>query len=562
MACDALDECYRAAEIDTKPRNFGTDEAVKLINGLVKSGSAVPANDSLHSAVENFAGPLKLVRAPHLDRLDPATSDAFKEIRAFAESKAGHPVLMSVFYNQFTGWRPEDGAKSWGLTRRMVDIYLVAMAQMGVVRINLKKGELIDRNSLREFDFRPETLRSFETVELPKALLGWEQVAPFLEIMAGSSKGEFGPKYDQVTARRALDGLRSAWVSSDRLGSLLTRVSDLFGDLNQKDPYDELLQFWMEFFAEALPVVSDSDTFEFFKGSLLKTLNKDSTDDLLSADEASFLARWRQLQALQEHFDNQAVLVRCAGSYTRLSADEVKDFKSLVRALAALRPLVDRAKELVVDPDLTNAQLRPALELVWREHDSPFIHGAQAVNEALSDLKTNVELTSTSPELTLVTQLSNAVPEAKLSLLAAEEELTEIRAATISALPGGDECKRRLHIRASITLSDGSEIYLKDLRSLREGLQAKADFCADLPKETLLRVTRFLDDQQVRAKLSNHRDKPVVDDLLGAITAEGIAQHLLKRKKEEIDELAKILDAVLKGIEFYTVKRTSGQVEV
>ena len=134
-------------KIDTKPRNFGTDEAVKLINGLVKLGQSVPVNDSLHSAVDNFAGPLKLVRAPRIwIALSADTSDAFQEIRTFAEGKAGHPVLMSVFYNQFTGWRPEDGAKSWGLTRRMVDIYLIAMAQMGVVHINLKKGDPIDRN--------------------------------------------------------------------------------------------------------------------------------------------------------------------------------------------------------------------------------------------------------------------------------------------------------------------------------------------------------------------------------------------------------------------------------
>jgi hypothetical protein len=551
---DALSAVSHLGRFGCKPRNFGTDEAVKLINGLVKLGQAVPVNDSLHSAVDNFAGPLKLVRAPHLDRLDPTTSDAFQEIRTFTESKAGHPVLISVFYNQFTGWRPEDGAKSWGLTRRMVDIYLVAMAQMGIVRINLKKGDPIDRNSIQGTDFRADTLRSFETVELPKALFDWDRVSPFLEIMAGAQKGEYGPKYDQVTARKALDNLRGVWVSSDRVESLLTRVSDLFRELNQKDPYDELLQFWMEFFSDALPAGSDSDVFEFFKATLLKTLNRDSPEEFTASDETAFGSNWRQLQALQQHFDDQSVLVRCAGSYSRMMVPEVAEYKSLGKAVSALQPLVTRAKEFLVDPDLTNAQLRPGLEAVWKEHDGSFLHGAQAVNEALSDLKTNTELAKTSPEFNVVAGLSDAIPEAKLTLAAAQKDLAGMATAIVSFLPSSDECKRRLRIRASITVSNGVEVHLKDLRPMRDDLQAKADACASLPADALLRVARFLCDEQVRAKLKAHVDKPVIAGMLAVTTLEGVAQYLLKRTTKEIEELAKILDAVLKGIEFYTVQ--------
>jgi hypothetical protein len=97
------------------------------------------------------------------------------------------------------------------------------------------------------------------------------------------------------------------------------------------------------------------------------------------------------------------------------------------------------------------------------------------------------------------------------------------------ALPSSDECKRRLRIRASIALSNGAEINLKDLRPLRDDFQTKADGCARLPAEALLRVARFLCDEQVRATLKAHVDKHVIAGMLAVTPPERVAQYLLKR---------------------------------
>ena len=51
----------------------------------------------------------------------------------------------------------------------MVDIYLLALAQQGTVRINVKKGLPIDRSTISGVDFKPDVLRNFESVEVPKA---------------------------------------------------------------------------------------------------------------------------------------------------------------------------------------------------------------------------------------------------------------------------------------------------------------------------------------------------------------------------------------------------------
>ena len=252
MAIDTLDNVYKAAALDMGKRTFGTDEAVKLINGLIRQGKAVPASDKLYSAVENFAKPLGLVKKADPEKLNPTGSIVYKEIRTFAEGKGGHALPMTVFYNKFTGWQPEDGDKSWGLTKRMVDIYLLAMAQQGVVKINLKKGSPIDRNTISSIDFKPETLRNFESVEIPKAWIDWDKIIPYLEIVSGVPDGNYGQKFDQTVAHKAMQKVSEAWIPSEKIKGFVDRVSELFHELQQKDPYDAFLLFWLGFFETSL----------------------------------------------------------------------------------------------------------------------------------------------------------------------------------------------------------------------------------------------------------------------------------------------------------------------
>jgi hypothetical protein len=554
MAGDALDDCYKAAEIDTKPRRFGPNEAVKLINGLVKLGKAVPVSDSLHSAVENFAEPLKLVRSPNVETLDPSDSEPYTTIREFAESKAGHPLPLTVFYNEFTGWQPDEGAKSWGLTRRMVDIFLLAMVRQGIVKINLKKGGVIDRTSIADTDFKPETLRSFESVELPKALIDWEPFSRFLEILAGKSSGSYGPKYDQVTAHEALQNLRNLWIPAEKMESLLNRVSELFRDLGQKDPYDDLLLFWMDFFASTLQGTNDDEVFDEFKGILLAALEHEAPEEITEDDKKKVSKCWKELQALQQHFDDQASIVRCAGSYAKVEVPDVKEYKSLEKSISKLETLVNQASEFVVNPDRTNAELRPALERVWQEHDGPFQHGVHGVNDSLKDLTEAIEVASSSTEFVVLDILSEGLPEASHLLEQGKAEISSAKKEMFQPLVTGDDLKRRLRLRASIVTSSNTELHLKDLRPLSDRLKGIAQSAEEVPGAALEKTAEFFLDNALRDKLNNHREKKVIEELLATGSAKETVSFLLKLTKDQLQELAKTLSAVLKGIEFASVK--------
>ena len=306
-----------------------------------------------------------MVKAGKLDILDPANSAAYRDIRTFAESKGSHAQPMSVFYNRFTGWKSGEGATQWGLTRRMVDIYLLALCQAGVIRINRKRGGSIDSTMIASIEFKPDVLRDFESVELPKALSQWEKVAPFIEVIAGLAPGSITGKYEPRQARDGLSKVTSAWLEANKVDSLLERVAALFGGLKQKDPYDDILGFWMEFFQHRLPGDSDENNFNAFMEALLTSLPLDKPEDLSTSHLATFRERWKALQALLLHFDDLAALFSSAGSYASTPMPLGPGTNALHQAIARLRPLIQEAKELVINPDRTHAELTPVLDAVW-----------------------------------------------------------------------------------------------------------------------------------------------------------------------------------------------------
>ena len=554
MAGEALDDCYKSAAIDTGKRVFKTEESIKLINGLVKLGNAVPASDKLYSAVENFAKPLKLVRSSDPDKLDCSNSEAYKEIRQFAESKAGHPIPPTVFYNKFTGWSPEDGKQSWGLTRRIVDIYLLALAQQGIIRINLRKGPPIDRTTIHKLDFKPETLRSFDSIELPKPLVDWPNVSPYLATMINEDPAKYGPKYDQVTANEVITRVKEAWVSADKVDSLLNRVSTLFRDLGQKDPYDDLLSFWMQFFEHLLSGESDQEIFEDFKGHLLKAVGKDTAEDLTPVDLKRFDEFWRQLQALQDHFDDLSGLVRCAGSYAKIDVPDDKSYQPLDKSVKKLGPLVVRAKEFVIDPDRANAELKPALEDVWKEHDGVYQHGVEEINAAQSDLGEMITLASDAKELQVLQKLSSALLDASAMIQVVQEIITEAKNDMFDSLPTSDELRQALRQRATIKTSADLELRFSDLSSTANKFKGVAQRVSSAPGTALTKVADFLDDEAMRSKLEAHREVFPVKKLLACPDSPKIAKTLLSFSDVELADLAKVLQAVLKGKDFVVIR--------
>ena len=195
MAKDAMETCYRARDIDFGNRKFDTSNAVKLINGLVKRGVAVSEGDVLWSAVENFSAHSAWFGPRRRRGWTRAVARYYQEIRKRIEERGGAGIDVRTVYNWFTGYNTSDGKESAGLTRRMVDVYLLCLAQQGVIRISQAKGGgWIDRSTIASVEFKPDVLRGLSRIELPRALEDWEVFHTYLEVLTGKPDGSLGPK--------------------------------------------------------------------------------------------------------------------------------------------------------------------------------------------------------------------------------------------------------------------------------------------------------------------------------------------------------------------------------
>jgi len=155
---------YLSSDIEF-PSNFifRDEEAVKVINGLVKTGQIPPGakpNKDISAAL-NFAFSLKLIPNGNAKVLDTSGNRYLKDIWHFVDEHLPdeHQTLDIVtIYKNFMGIGGP-GSNNYGLKKRMVQLYLLCLVQQAKIKIQLaaKAGltlEAIDCSNIATIDSR------------------------------------------------------------------------------------------------------------------------------------------------------------------------------------------------------------------------------------------------------------------------------------------------------------------------------------------------------------------------------------------------------------------------
>lgn len=556
MAGEALDECYLSATIDTGKRKFGTQEAVKLINGLVKRGQAVPANDQLYSAVENFAEPFELTKRVDPDMLDPSDSIFYRKIREFVEDKGSISLPIETVYRQFTGWsRTAADGKSCGLTRRMIDVYLLSLVQQGIIRIQQKKGPWIDRATIGTIDFKPDVLKGMDRLELPKPLKDWSYLSAYLEVLLDRSAGTLGPNYEMVKAKDALQAVRTVWKPHEKITGLDARIKKLFTSLGQPAPYDDLLLHWMEFFQDPLPGPDEDDEVvsSFIFQRVLADAAVDSGDALPSQHLSLFRTYWDQLKVLLENFSDQEAIVQAAGDYARIETPEGPQFNTLRAALNKLLPWLSQAKELVVNRDMVRGQLMPVLEEVQREYIPLYVNRIINIQRASKTQIDTIDSIRRSQEAIILRELSVNVKEADNLQ---RELLARLDAAEKVGLRKEykeEVIKKTLQLATTVENDANQPIVLKNMQPWLIEVETTENSVKLLPETYLMRLAAFLNSTGVKSKLEKYSNIPEVAALAEKPDEEAVVLHLLGLDITPLRELGKHLKAALSNAEGRTV---------
>ncbi len=252
-----LDEIYESREITfDRPFIFHKEDAVKVINGIVKTGEiprhAKPTGDV--SAAQNFGYALRIMKKGPEYKLDISGNRFVQDMYSFIDQKlAGEGQTMNIetLYKNFMG---TGSPTSYGLSRRMIQLYLLCLVQTGKIRIGLgpKAGlsfSTIDYRTIKEIDFSARMLDALTEVQKMEQPKNWDAFRPFAEVFLDDSIPQTHDDTQIAPYRLELGELFNK--EKEEASRSASHASRLFEDLHSPNPYEKELQQFETFFKAA-----------------------------------------------------------------------------------------------------------------------------------------------------------------------------------------------------------------------------------------------------------------------------------------------------------------------
>ncbi len=352
-----LSSAYESRDIQFEPPFiFRKEEGVKVINGIVKAGSipkGTKPNQNV-SAAQNFGFGLKIMKKSAERQLDCSGNDHVRDIWKFIDEKLadeGQSMKIETIYKNFMGI---GGPKDYGLTRRMIHIFLLCMVREGKLRLGIgpKSGlpfPVIDYTNLASIEFSAKILDSLGEVQKVAKPENWEVLRPYAEKLLGK---EIPVTHDDAV----ISGYRSELVAlfakeKEDTARLLERAKGLFDALKAQNPYAaELSQVAALFAAD----VAGNDDINKILYGLKEALGYKAFDEnAASQPEVDDLAnRLRNYSDLRRFVSYESDLLT-AGKYClqAIPDDEalrpaLREQRKLAKKMAELRPFIDSEVKL------------------------------------------------------------------------------------------------------------------------------------------------------------------------------------------------------------------------
>ena len=351
-----LTSVYESRDIKFDPPFiFKKEEGVKVINGIVKTGSipkGAKPNQNI-SAAQNFSIGLKIVRRGADKILDTSENQYVHDIWNFIVDKLvddGQTMKVETIYKNFMG---TGGLKDYGLTRRMVQIYLLCLVQTGKIRIGLRPASglsaPIDYSNIAEIEFSTKILDSFNEVQKMAQPENWDVLRPYAEKLLNEI---IPPTFDDAVISSYRKKLRELFDKErDHSNRISTRAKNLFDYLKIENPYQSDLEQTAKLYSHNLDGGDDINLILYalksafgYKAFDENTAAQDEVDDL-----ATVMLHYRSIQTFLDYETE----LRTAQSY--LSHDlpqlkEIHDVRTLQNTLAEkfkdLKPYIDSEVKL------------------------------------------------------------------------------------------------------------------------------------------------------------------------------------------------------------------------
>lgn len=554
-----LGSAYESRDLKFDPPFiFRREEGVKVINGIVKTGSipkGTKPNQNI-SAAQNFGFGLKIMKKSSERQLDCSDNLHVQAIWSFIDEKLadeGQSMKVETIYKNFMG---VGGPKDYGLTRRMIHIFLLCLVREGKVRLTAgpKSGlpaPTIDYTNIASIEFSTKVLDSLGEIQKIAKPENWEVLRPYAEKLLDKS-------LPASSDDAAISGLRAELVAlfaneKEQGARAGEKAKAIFDVLKISNPYAQEFSQVSTLFASEVSGQDDiSQVLYALKVALgYQAFDTNRAEQSEVDDLANRLKNYRDICRFVTYEMEVLTAARyCAQPIpdTDTLKPAIKEQRKLTKKMADLKPFIDSEVKLKtefvgkVPPDPGESG---TLQALIREYTTAYVAMHDAAIDGIEQSRKHIDGLVASDDLRALKILERIPalqpPASSIFVQQANDLLDELfRCLSPSRSSLEDQLRRGPLHECGLTLENASA-HVAEGQTLQEKAKNLFDNALNGKCEVFLNPT-------VRGRLEKGKTEKVIADILGATDVAGVRAVLVKACMEDesvVETIARYMKKVV-----------------
>ena len=548
---------------------FSKEDGVKVINGIVKKGE-IPSNVTIgknESAAQNFGSALMITISSNWRKLDTSQNPFVTDIFNFIDSKITDPnqtIGIGAIYKNFTGLNGPNG-KHYGLTKRVIDIYLLCLVKQGKIRINLGNKSLlstpfIDYSNIEQIDFNARTIAAFGEIQKMVRPENWDILRPYVEVIL-SEKIPIDCNDSQINEYRT-KLTEHFKVKSKNSQNLLQRSLFLFDKIKLKNPYATDIEKVNKLFTQNLGTDEINGLAYALKIAFNFKVFDDERSDQKEISELSIsIKNFENLHKFMEH-QNDLILIETYRSYEFPNSEDLEPIKkhleSIDDKLKTINLYIDSTTKLkteLIGDSLRNTGDQGTLYGMIKDYSILYKAMHEFVLSEISACTKKMESLLQTDDWKVITKLQQVV---SLQPKKAKEAIEEIKSIAQSCFTCTDASVASIDLKLKTYPEHGCGLSFSNSENKismtkQAFVQVEATW-----KAAIVDTANFFISNAIKERLKQGNQDPDIKSLIECTNVEDVMNYF-KSNLPKIDELIQKINKYLKKIEIRIVKKNDFQ---
>ena len=524
-----LDGVYASKSLQfDAPAPFNDAEAIKVINGVVKTGDIPKGTkpNQFTSAADNYGYALGIMKKDGTKQLNTKSNEFVEDLDEWIETQAtqgNQSISVETVCNNFTGLGgPND--KNYGLSRRMLDVYLLCLVREGKLRILLSGKaaavDALDYTNVADQTFNAALLNSMAKIQRLKAPEGWPVLAPFAALLLDDESLKTIQKDSDITT--ALDRLKK-WREQRRpeVETLIDHLDTLMADIGQANPVADTLGSWQKFLsakiddAEAIShLLNASDTSFGYTCYADQEAKGAELDDLATRKKT-----WEKAVAFCRHDQK----IRAAYRYSQLTVEKSGPVGELKDKLRTLGKKLEQVHDLMESEAKLQSQLLDPLEAVQSVYKTRYLQAFNEVTGKCEAVCGQIDGLPHSRQFRAIAELAKIDALASVDVTALKGEVTSYKEVLFQSPLDHNAVERALKDRPQ---PEGCPLHVDEAEQFVTAAEEALDAAKGQVQGALQNMASLLRQPALRSLLEQGKQEKFIADVLAAPNDEKLADIL------------------------------------